>query len=455
MCQSKSQGGLRCAASTKPRFDALYQSALSSGALTPDKLLELQEATSLYAATPSGAITVSKLSEPLWTTNPELAAALEIAVKIGAKNRDIASDVARIVRIEREKLGLPPEDEKPSTCLPIETAVPVVASASPKFDADAWLASHPHDGKMSNLWSVLIQEANRDGRHEARDLLRSITEEDLATYIIAEEAFDRELIAEDIADRTGMKVEDVMSHLQKASKRQSNARFTTEKLDMLSKMQKIVEEDFLEPAWVLQKVSREDSDWAAVTLKKNATKRNRFESVAAAFVRSRTGLPTLQLSQAATSLSVRFSSEGEITLSQGKSEGHSKSSDLAVVIEDGSKVRVILAGHKFGRVRGGGQDNQWNDAATYLNNALVANEKHADIPELRALVSKSVGREIAPEDFSWEPALILDGDYFSKAPTKMRMDDKRPLLNSTQAYIGDIDTFVEKYEAEKLAKANA
>lgn len=448
MCQSKSQGGLRCAGLTKPNFDLLFQEALKNETLTNEQLLALQDATALYAATPNGAPFVAKLAEPLWGNNPELASTLEVAVKIGVKNREIALDVARLTRIQLEKAGLVAliEEETENCQSPAPITEQVKSTPSPKFDADAWLATHPLTGKMSDLWNVLIREANGDGRHETRDLLKSITEADLATYIVAEEAYDRESFAEAIAERTGLPAEDILSYLQKASKRQSSAHFTSDKIDLLAKMQRIAEEDDVEPAWVLQKATKEDVEWAAVHLKKSATKRSRFESVAAAFVRSRTQRPTLQLSQAGNSLSLRFSSTGEIAISTSKNEGHSKSADLAIIIEEAGKVKVILAGHKFARVSGGGQDNQWNDAATYLNNGLIASNKHKDIPELRTLASKALGRELSPEEFSWEPALILDGEYFSKAPKKMREDLKRPLLASSNAFIGDIDTFVSQYQ---------
>ena len=412
MCQSRTQGGLRCASNTKPAFDSLLQEALNAESLSNDQLLALQEATALYASTPSGASLVSKLAEPLWAISPVLASSLEIAIKIGTKNREIALDVARLTRLQLEKSGLVAliEEETENCQKPTLVKNQSKPAPSQKFDADVWLTTHPIAGKMSDLWHVLIREADSDGRHETRDLLRSITEADLATYIVAQEVYDRENFTEVIAKRTGLPTEDVSNYLQKASKRQSGAHFNSDKIDLLAKMQRFAEENDVESAWVLQQATRENVEWAAISLKKSATKRSRFESVAAAFVRSRTDRPTLQLSQAGNSLSLRFSSTGEIAISTSKNEGHSKSADLAIIIESEGKVKVVLAGHKFARVSGGAQDNQWNDAATYLNNGLIASNKHKDIPELRTLVSKALGRELSPEDFSWEPALILDGE---------------------------------------------
>lgn len=455
MCQSQAQGGLRCASNTKPAFDSLFQEALNAESLGNNQLLAIQEATALYASTPSGASLVAKLTEPLWATSPVLASSLEIAIKIGTKNREIALDVARLTRLQLEKSGLVAliEEETENCQGPILAKDQSKSAPSQKFDADAWLATHPIEGKMGDLWHVLICEANDDGRHETRDLLKSITEADLATYIVAKEAHDMESLTEAIATRAGLPSEDVLNYLQKASKRQSGAHFNSDKIDLLKKMQRFAEENGVEPAWVLRQATRENIEWAAISLKKSATKRSRFESVAAAFVRSRTDRPTLQLSQAGNSLSLRFSSTGEIAISTSKNEGHSKSADLAIIIETEGKVKVVLAGHKFARVSGGGQDNQWNDATTYLNNGLIASNRHKDIPELRTLVSKALGRELSPEEFIWEPALILDGEYFTKAPKKMREDLKRPLLASSNAFIGDIDTFVAQYQSDKIVVA--
>jgi len=75
----------------------------------------------------------------------------------------------------------------------------------------------------------------------------------------------------------------------------------------------------------------------------------------------------------------------------------------------------------------------------YANEAL---RKGEPLDELRELVAEATGRNISKQDFSWEPALILDGEFFANAPTKIRAEESYPQLRNSAFFIGTVDDFV-------------
>jgi hypothetical protein len=86
--------------------------------------------------------------------------------------------------------------------------------------------------------------------------------------------------------------------------------------------------------------------------------------------------------------------------------------------------------------------NQRADAAKFLAYANAALDQGEPLVELRELVAKVTGREISQENFSWEPALALDGEFFANAPEKIRAEESYPQLSNCAFFIGSVDEFV-------------
>jgi hypothetical protein len=451
MCQSQAKGGLRCAGSTKPRFDNILKEILNDPSPKSFQITELQLAASAYASTPSGSSMVKTVADTLWAEEPvkvDIAMALEIAAQVGRKNREIAKDVARITKNKRIEEGLTEDEEGNVACFPAETPQTIADDIVrvPKFNAEEWLALHNYEKGMSDLWKVLVYETNDEGRHEARKMLQTVKEEDIATYLITKNESERVAIIQEISDKLDLDSREVAKLVHNAMRRHLRTRMGKDKVDLVEKMQVKAIENGVQVAWVFQKATMSETDTWAMILAKKASRRSRYESVATAFIRAKTGLTAFQMTNPKINVeAIRFTKNGGVKVSNGKEEGHSKSVDIAVIQEDGQKVKVILASHKFANDRGGAQDNQWADAKAYLNNSLAAQRKGADIPELRAAASEILGRGIAEADFSWEPALILDGTYFQNAPAMIKADRSHPLLSQSAAFVGDVDAFVARF----------
>lgn len=451
MCQSQALGGLRCAGSTKPRFEHALKEILKCSTPNNALIAELQLAASAYASTPSGSTMVATVADTLWATEPvkqDIAMALEMAAQVGKKNREIAKDVARITKAYNKTKGIAEEKEGNITCLPEETlnSLKTKIVQPQKFSAVDWLENHNHEGRMNDLWGTLKKETDIEGRHEARTMLRTIKEEDLATYLIAKDEDGLDEIIVELSNKLDMSVEKITTLVNGALRRHLRTRMGKDKVDFIKKMQNKAVEGGVQSAWAFQMATMSEIETWAIFLAKDSTRRSRYESVATAFIRSRTGLTTIQMSSPTINVAaIRFTKNGGIKVSNGKEEGHCKSADIAVIQDDGQKVKVVLAGHKFAQTGGGAQDNQWADAKTYLNNSLAAQHRGTDIPGLRTAVSALLGRQVAREDFSWEPALILDGAYYKNAPTIIKSDKTRPLLNKTTAFVGNTDDFVTRF----------
>lgn len=291
-----------------------------------------------------------------------------------------------------------------------------------------WLRSQDPQSKAADLWDRWTQELWKEGRKQFMAELGKLTPEMITAWAIDNEQVSDEAIAE-LCRELGCERSDLEDELER--------REVSVSVEQRRTLNKIANYAYDKALDVLQLIERAKTcEEVASALQKNPTKQNPYEPLAATFISERSGRKTVQLASKEAHLQIRFQRDGSVAIDGKAGEADSKSADLLTLVEqpDG-QVRAILSAHKFARVTGGHQDNQRRDAIDFLNCALEAKEQHPDIPKLRALAAGLLGREVSAEQFSWEPALILDGKYFAG----MTLD--------TEAFVGDSDGFVSYLES--------
>ena len=302
-------------------------------------------------------------------------------------------------------------------------------------DARAFIGQHKGT-PMSEIWSTLLQDQWQSGLLEVQALLEAVTIDDLALWHLSGGGGSLQDVVAGYFKRLALPHEFDGLVLSKVA----SSLMDNDKLEMLGKIANIAEDrglnflDFL--------VEAKASANLASQVQKNATKKGLYEPAAAAFIELRSKFEVMVLAHADTKISIRFSSSGQVGVNTKAVDPYSKDADLAAIRVDGGKCHVYLISHKYARVGGGHQMNQRSDAAKYLayaNEALLAD---AELDELRLITEKYLGASVSKESFSWEPALILDGDYFRNAPMVIRAEESYPKLRNTTHFIGDVDAFV-------------
>jgi hypothetical protein len=169
------------------------------------------------------------------------------------------------------------------------------------------------------------------------------------------------------------------------------------------------------------------SETAATSLQKIPTKQNGYEKIATLWAEEKSGVPTYRLAHSASYLEIRFREDGTPLIGGKTRDSASKSADMLSLVSTGDKLHAVVVTHKFARVRGAHQDNQRKDAEEFLKFALRAGK----IPQLEELAFSLAGEH---KNFSWEPAIVVDGEYFEKHIEDMRKDNPGVFIGTTDEY---------------------
>lgn len=298
-----------------------------------------------------------------------------------------------------------------------------------------WLRQQNQSATMKDLWRLLLRDAWGERLELALSDVDSLTMESVLFWAASNDpAFSAALsglLAEAAQTDLG-KATDPRPALSGLSPRQSDAG-----AQLLGKLQSIAEDRGLDLLDLLTeaKASRNLLSF----IQKNATKSMKYEKTAAAYIElRRPKVRVLQLADKDTKLSVRFDRDGVARVNTpANKEKYSKDADLAaILITSDDAATVFLISHKFARVGGGHQDNQWVDASQFLEyacqNPLEADAPCAQLQELARKALDAPGVRVA-----WEPALILDGEFFAGAPNSMS-----GTFRGRPCFVGDTDAFV-------------
>lgn len=288
---------------------------------------------------------------------------------------------------------------------------------------------------MAALWAPLLRDKWQEGLFEVQELLESITITDVGVWALLGGGPELAAIAEDITRKYKLNPPIAPDDLLRILNKQlpSNRKEILEKIGNFSDDRGLDMLDFLSEV--------KASTNLASQVQKNATKKGLYEPAAAAFIELRSRFSVLVLAHAETKLSVRFSDSGQVGINREAKDPYSKDADLLAFLWNGEKCHAYLISHKYARVGGGHQKNQRSDATKFLAYANEALNNGEKIPELRELVEKFAGKSITESNFTWEPALVLDGEYFANAPAVVQSEESYPKLRNTKLFIGDVDAF--------------
>jgi hypothetical protein len=290
---------------------------------------------------------------------------------------------------------------------------------------------------IRDLWSEILRDAWQDGLLNVQELLESIDLADLAWHAMYFDSkrFEAAFTVLD-PDYESIGEQKLANFRKKIKKTVSVAKFDLiEKINSMAVDRGLSILDFL--------IEARASANLASQLQKNATKQGLYEPISAAYIWERTSSKPALLSHKATKLQVRFRSDGKVLLNKKAESSLTKSADILVVSKSVNSITAYLASHKYARVGGGHQMNQRSDAAKYLSYAGTASGNGNEIPGLLELCESLSGTKISPKTFSWEPCLILDGDFFVGAQEVIKNDPDYPELASSNFFVGDSEGFVE------------
>lgn len=302
-------------------------------------------------------------------------------------------------------------------------------------DAEKFIASFPGQ-PMSEIWSPLLRDKWQEGLFEVQELIESISIIDIGIWALLAGGTELDSICSGITKKYDLKPALVASDLTRIV----GKRLPNDRKEILEKIASMSDDRGLEMLDFLSEVKASTN--LASQVQKNATKKGLYEPAAAGFIRVRSNYEVLVLAHAENKLSIRFSSNGQAGINTKAGDSFSKDADLVAFNFKNSKCHAFLISHKYARVGGGHQMNQRADAAKFLAYANEALLKEESLDELRVLIAEATGREISQQDFSWEPALVLDGEFFGNAPTKIRAEESYPQLRNSTFFIGAVDEFV-------------
>lgn len=302
-------------------------------------------------------------------------------------------------------------------------------------DAEKFIAGYPGE-PMSVIWSPLLRDKWQEGLFEVQELIDSISIMDIGIWTLLSGGPELDSICAGITKKFKLEPALVADDLTRIV----GMRLPKDRKVILEKIASMSDDRGLEMLDFLSEVKASTN--LASQVQKNATKKGLYEPAAAAFIRARSNFDVLVLAHATNKLSVRFSSTGQVGIRKKASDSYSKDADLVAFSFKKSNCHAYLISHKYARVGGGHQMNQRADAAKFLAYANEALLKGEPLEELRHLVAEATGRDISTQDFSWQPALILDGEFFANAPTKIRAEESYPQLRNSTFFIGAVDDFV-------------
>lgn len=289
---------------------------------------------------------------------------------------------------------------------------------------------------MSALWSPLLRDKWQEGLFEIQELLEAITITDVGIWGLLGGGPELGAIADGITRKYKLNPPIVPDDLLRILGKQ----LSTSRKDILEKIGNFSDDRGLDMLDFLSEVKASSN--LATQVQKNATKKGLYEPAAAAFIELRSRFSVLVLAHAETKLSIRFSDSGKVGINREAKDPYSKDADLLAFLWNGQNCHAFLISHKYARVGGGHQKNQRSDATKFLAYANEALNNGEQIPELRALVERFTGKLISEANFTWEPALVLDGEYFANAPSVVQSEESYPKLRNTKLFIGDVDAFV-------------
>ncbi len=302
-------------------------------------------------------------------------------------------------------------------------------------DAKKIIEGNP-DKPMSAIWSRLLKDSWQEGLFEVQNLIESVSVVDLSLWVLQSDVPELQVAADLISRRFQVSEEVQSQDLAKIFSKTVNK----EKKEILEKIFNIADDRGLDLLDFLSEVK--SSTNLASQVQKNATKKGLYEPAAAAFIQVRSIFDVLVLAHAENKLSIRFSGMGKVGINRQAADPYSKDADIVAFSFKGSLCSAYLISHKYARVGGGHQMNQRADAAKFLAYANEALLRDEPLDPLRELIQTATGRTIAREDFSWQPALILDGEFFANAPAVIRAEESYPALSNTTLFIGSVDDFV-------------
>jgi hypothetical protein len=298
-----------------------------------------------------------------------------------------------------------------------------------------WLRQQSESAAMKDLWRILLRDAWGERLELALSDVDSLTLESVLFWAAGNDpVFSTALskLMAEAGEATPGEANGCLADISSLSPRQSDPG-----AQLLGKLQSIAEDRGLDLLDLLAeaKASRNLLSF----IQKNATKSMKYEKTAAAYIElRRPKVRVLQLADKSTKLSVRFDRDGNARINTPASkEKYSKDADLAAILRTSADAAtVFLISHKFARVGGGHQDNQWVDASQFLEyacqNPLEADSPRDQIQELAGRALDAPGIRV-----SWEPALILDGEFFAGAPNRMSST-----FRGRPCFVGDTDAFV-------------
>jgi hypothetical protein len=293
---------------------------------------------------------------------------------------------------------------------------------------------------MAELWSDLLRDSWQDRHSLASSYIEGI---DLSTFLSWAVTADDDF-ASTIADVITAAHETPPTDEEHAARRREAAEKAVRRLRppasdarvaLLSRLQSIADDRGLDLLDLLAEAKASNNLLSFI--QSNATKGMKYEATAGAFIENRVpGVRALCLASTDSKLSVRFDKTGKAWVNTKAGKDLSKDADLAIVVPTGEHTATVyLASHKFARIGGGHQDNQKADAHTFLTNAIKCQPGASPLAELNKLAAAALGDPHLT--ITWEPALILDGDYFATAPA-----DLATTFQGKPVLIGDTDSFV-------------
>ena len=291
--------------------------------------------------------------------------------------------------------------------------------------------------EIRDLWPEMLKDAWQAGLLDVQQLLESVELVDLASYSLY---FDQ-VQFEPSFQALSFNIADASEQARTNFRKQLKRSIGKSKFDLIDKLNSISVDRGLSLLDFL--VEARASANLASQLQKNATKQGLYEPIAAAYIWHRTGAKPALLAHKETKLQIRFTHAGEFSKSKKAENSLTKSADILVVAKTKKGYVAYLVSHKYARVGGGHQMNQRADAAKFLSFSGKASSARVEIPGLFELCQHLAGDKISRSSFSWEPALILDGDFFRDANTVIKNDPDYPELAKADFFIGDTHDFVE------------
>lgn len=306
------------------------------------------------------------------------------------------------------------------------------------------------DVPISDLMQQVVEEAWQSGLYEVMELLEKINPSDIALWSLRSQDGALVELFDSYSKSTGVKIDSIKLGALASRKLGVSVRELLEKVSSFSEDRGLPFFDFLVESRASANLSSQ--------IQKNATKQGLYEPIAAAYINVHSHADVKVLAESESKFEVRFGPDGSRIVensgpkkksgskSKKKDDTISKSADLLACVFEKSKCTAYLLSHKYARVGGGHQMNQRTDAVKFLAYASISASSGRGFPELLTFVNEQFGTSIAPDDFQWQPGLVLDGRFFDGAKLFIESNDSYPQLKENKFFIGTSDEFVDHLE---------